>query len=176
MKGLGCVLLQDGKPVIYASRSLTPGEQRYSNIERELLGVVFALERLHQYVYGYTVVVQTDHLPLVSIWKKTIAASSPRLQRLLLRLSQYDVDVQYLKRKENIIADALSRISPQAVTLEGEREEVIPVHMLTAEIPANPASIECFKQVTAEDQVSGLLMKAVMDGWPQSRKTVTRFS
>ena len=97
MKGLGCVLLQDGRPVIYASRSLTPAEQGYSNIERELLGVVFALERLHQYVYGYTVVVQMDHLPLVSIWKKPIAASSPRLQRLLLRLSQYDVDVQYLK-------------------------------------------------------------------------------
>ena len=47
MKGLGAVLLQEGKPVIYVSRSLTPAEERYSNIERELLGVVFAMERLH---------------------------------------------------------------------------------------------------------------------------------
>ncbi|PFX24002.1 Retrovirus-related Pol polyprotein from transposon 17.6 [Stylophora pistillata] len=52
MKGLGAVLLQEGKPVIYVSRTLTPAEERYSNIERELLGVVFAMERLHNYVYA----------------------------------------------------------------------------------------------------------------------------
>ena len=69
-KGLGAVLLEDDKPVIYASRALTETEQRYSNIERELLSVVFALERFHHYVYGYTATVQTDHKPLVSVWKK----------------------------------------------------------------------------------------------------------
>ncbi|PFX14801.1 Retrovirus-related Pol polyprotein from transposon 17.6 [Stylophora pistillata] len=51
MKGLGAILLQEGKPVIYVSRTLTPAEERYSNIDRELLGVVFAMERLHSYVY-----------------------------------------------------------------------------------------------------------------------------
>ena len=65
-KGLGTVILQDGKPVVYASRSLTETEQHYSNIERELLSIVFALERFHHNVYGYTVTVQTDHKPLVS--------------------------------------------------------------------------------------------------------------
>lgn len=63
MKGLGAVLLQKGRPVIYASRTLTPAEERYSNIERELLGVVFAMGRLHNYVYGEPVRVQTDHKP-----------------------------------------------------------------------------------------------------------------
>ena len=43
MEGLGAVLLLEGKPVIYVSRSLSPAEERYSNIERELLGVVFAM-------------------------------------------------------------------------------------------------------------------------------------
>ena len=52
LKGLGAVLLQDGRPVIYVSRTLTPAEEHYSNIERELLGVVSAMERLHNYVYG----------------------------------------------------------------------------------------------------------------------------
>ena len=46
MKGLGAVLLQEGRPVIYVSRTLTPAEERYSNIERELLGLVFGMERL----------------------------------------------------------------------------------------------------------------------------------
>jgi hypothetical protein len=51
MKGLGAVLLQDGQPVIYVSRSLLPVEERYSNIERELLAAVFGLERLHNYIF-----------------------------------------------------------------------------------------------------------------------------
>ena len=88
LKGLGAVLLQNGHPVVYAFRSLTPAEKQYSNIKRELLVVVFAMEGLHHYVYGYTVTVETDHKPLVSIWHKTIATASPSLQCLLLRLAQ----------------------------------------------------------------------------------------
>ena len=48
-KGLSAVLLQESKPVMYVSRALTETEQRYSNIERELLAIVFALERLNHY-------------------------------------------------------------------------------------------------------------------------------
>ena len=90
---------------------LTETECRYSNIERELLGVVFGLERLHHYTFGKPIAVETDHQPLTNIWKKTIATSSPRLQRLLLRLAQYDVHIEYLRGKENVIADALSRVT-----------------------------------------------------------------
>jgi len=122
-KGLGAVLIQDGKPVIYASRTLTETEQRYSNIERELLSVVFALERFHHYVYGYTATVQTDHRPLVIVWKKSIVSNSPRLQRLLLRLSHYDVSIEYVKGKDTVVADALSRVSPQPTPKGGEDEE-----------------------------------------------------
>ena len=50
--GLGAVLLQEGLPVVYASRTLTDTEHRYSNIERELLSVVFGLEKLHHYTFG----------------------------------------------------------------------------------------------------------------------------
>ena len=49
--GLSAVLLQGGQSVVYVSRALTDTEQRYSNIERELLGVVFGLERLHHYTF-----------------------------------------------------------------------------------------------------------------------------
>ncbi len=167
-KGLGAVLLQDGKPVIYASRTLTSAEQNYSNIERELLSVVFALERLHTYIYGYSVKVQTDHQPLVSCWKKPVANNSPRLQRLLLCLAQYDIELEYLKGKENIIADALSRVYP--LHSKEEPEAAIPVNMLTEEIPADADGIAGFRKATAKDQVSGLLMKIVQEGWPASRK------
>ena len=62
--GLGAVLLQEGKPIAFASRSLTDAETRYANIERELLAVLFGLERFYQYTYGRDVTVQSDHKPL----------------------------------------------------------------------------------------------------------------
>ena len=58
--GLGAVLQQEGQPVVYASRALTDTERRYSNIERELLGVVFGLKRLHHYTFGKSFTVETD--------------------------------------------------------------------------------------------------------------------
>ena len=81
-KGLGAVLIQGSKPVMYISRVLTEIEQRYSNIERELLAIVFALKRLNHYTFGRTTTVQSDHQALQSIWKKSIVSASPRLQRL----------------------------------------------------------------------------------------------
>ena len=110
--GLSAVLFQEGQPVVYASRTLIETEKRYPNIERELLGVVFGLERLHHYTFRSQITVKTDYQLLTSIWKKTIANSSPRLQRLLLRLAQYDVHIEYLRGRENVIADALSHVGP----------------------------------------------------------------
>ena len=60
-KGLSAVLLQESKPVMYVSRALTETEQRYSNIEREWLAIVFALKRLNHYAFGRTITVQSDH-------------------------------------------------------------------------------------------------------------------
>ena len=112
MRGLGALLLQEGKPVIYVSRTFTPAEERYSTIERELLGVLFAMERLHNYVFGEPVRVQTNHKPLEMIWKKSVATASPILQQLLLRLARYEIQVEYICGKDNSIADALSRVDP----------------------------------------------------------------
>ena len=66
-KGLSAVLLQESKPVMYVSRALTETEQRYSNIERELLAIVFALKRLNHYTFSRTITVQSDHQPLQSM-------------------------------------------------------------------------------------------------------------
>ena len=87
-QGLGFVLTQEDHPVTYASRALTQAEQRYSQIEKELLAQVFGLEHNHQYVYGRRVILYTDHKPLVSISSKPLASAPKRLQRLLLRLQQ----------------------------------------------------------------------------------------
>ena len=145
--GLSAVLLQDGQPVVYMSRTLIDTERRYSNIERELLGVVFGLERLYHYTFGKQIMVETDHQPLNSIWKKTIVTSSPRLQRLLLRLAQYDVHIEYLRGKENVIADTLSRVtsikSKQTDYTDSlSNIEKIPVHQITQTAPASPERLQ----------------------------------
>lgn len=71
--GLGAMLLQDEKPMAFASRSITETETRYANSEKELLAILFGLERFHQYTYGKHVIVESDHKPLEAIVKKAIS-------------------------------------------------------------------------------------------------------
>ena len=94
-KGLGTVLLQDQKPVAYASRALTTVQQGYSQIEKELLAIVYGCQKFHQYIYGREVEVETDHRPLESIFKKPLHQAPFRLQKMLLQLQSYDLKVRY---------------------------------------------------------------------------------
>ena len=152
MKGLGAVLLQEGKPMIYVSRTLSPAEERYSNIEKELLGVVFAMERLHNYVFGEPVRFKTDHKPLEMIWKKNIATASPRLQRLLLRLARYEIQVEYICGKDNSITDALSRVDPLSPKpMDSKPMDVIPVHHITSTVPATNNRFDKTRVATTAD-------------------------
>ena len=77
--GLGAVLLQNNRPVCYASRTLTETERRYANIERELLAIVFGCERFHHYLFGAKFTVESDHKPLEMIILKHIATAPARL-------------------------------------------------------------------------------------------------
>ena len=108
-RGIGAALLQDGKPLAYTSRALSDTETRYAVIEKEMLAVVFALEKWHQYTYGRPVTVYSDHRPLESIVKKPLDKAPRRLQGMLLRALAYDTDIKYLQGKKNLIADPLSR-------------------------------------------------------------------
>ena len=63
-KGLAAALLQDGKPVAFASSALTDSETQYVHIEKELFVIVFSVEKVDQFTFGRTVHVQSDHKPL----------------------------------------------------------------------------------------------------------------
>ena len=95
--------------VAYASRSLTDVERRYSQTEREALGLVWGCERFHVYLYGVDLTLLTDHKPLEVIYS-TSSHNSARLERWVLRLQQYRFRVQYVPGKQNI-ADSLSRLT-----------------------------------------------------------------
>lgn len=115
--GLGAVLLQlhgnDWKPVAYASRAMLDAETRYAQIEKELLGIAYACERFHQFIYGAKVFAETDHKPLVNIFQKSLADCPLRIQRPLLKLQRYDLQVSYTPGKFLFTADALSRAQSQ---------------------------------------------------------------
>lgn len=64
--------LQDGRPVAYASHTLTDTETLYTQNEKELLAVVFACSKFRDYTYGKATVIETDHQPLDTILKKLI--------------------------------------------------------------------------------------------------------
>ena len=108
--GLGAVLLQQNQPICYASRTLTPTERNYAQIEKECLAIVFATERFEQYVLGCDIIhIKTDHKPLTNIFKKSLLASPKRLQRMLLRLQKFNLNVTYQKGEHMYISDTLSR-------------------------------------------------------------------
>ena len=68
--GLGAAILQEGRPIAYASRALTAAEVKYAQIEKEMLAVVYAFEKFHDYTYGRHTIVYSDHKPLEMIQNK----------------------------------------------------------------------------------------------------------
>ena len=107
--GIGAALLQDGKPIEFASRTMTNTEGRYAQIKKECLAVVFGLERFDQYMYGREVIIQYNHKPLAAILQKPLSQSPKRLQSMILRIRRYDIKFQYLEGKKLVLADTLSR-------------------------------------------------------------------
>jgi transposase InsO family protein len=169
--GLGAVLLQDNKPVAYASRALTDTETRYAQIEKELLAVVFALERFNQYTYGKIIDVESDHKPLESILKKPLNQAPPRLQRMLLRLQRYDISLRYKPGKELVIADTLSRAHLDKCENDGFDEEVsYHVNTVMNTISMSDDKLEEVRKATLRDESLQLLCQYITDGWPEHRR------
>ena len=169
--GLGACILQDGHPIAYASRSLIQAEEHYAQIEKELLAVVFGSERFNHYVYGRPVDVMSDHKPLVSITKKPLVSSSPRLQRLLLRLQKYEVNITYVPGKHMHVADTLSRayLNEQPTDADLTNDMEVMVHSLIANLPMTQEKLAQMKSATAQDDELQMLSKIVKDGWPFHR-------
>nr|AAT47081.1 putative polyprotein [Oryza sativa Japonica Group] len=108
-QGLGCVLMQDGKVVSYASRQLRPHEGNYPTHDLELAAVVHALKIWRHYLIGNRCEVYTDHKSLKYIF--TQPDLNLRQRRWLELIKDYDMGIHYHPGKANVVADALSRKS-----------------------------------------------------------------
>ena len=156
--GLGAGILQDNRPIAYASKSLSKGQQQYSQIEKELLAIVFGCERFHQYLYGKVVNVETDHKPLVNQLNKTLHTTPARIQRLLIRLQRYSLKLNYTPGKFMFIADCLSRAfrvtSEQSDSdRELESEAELMVHSVIENINCSKIMLDRLRYETQHDPV-----------------------
>lgn len=168
--GIGCCLLQNDRPVAYASKTLTPTEQNYAQIEKELYAVLFSVKRFHQYVYGKPIRVQSDHKPLVAILRKPLHVAPPRLQRMLLQLQKYDIDLYHSPGKDIPVADALSRKSLPDTYPEYAKGLDTHVHSVMRDLPVSDQKMKLISHNTETDRQFQSLKSAILDGWPNSRK------
>ena len=106
-QGLGCVLMQDGRVIAYASRQLKKHEQNYPTHDLELAAVVFALKIWRHYLYGVPCQIFTDHKSLQYIF--TQKELNLRQRRWLEFINDYDCTIEYHPGKANVVADALSQ-------------------------------------------------------------------
>ncbi|XP_041651122.1 uncharacterized protein K02A2.6-like [Cheilinus undulatus] len=174
--GVGAVLshvMEDGseKPLGFMSRTLSPAETRYSQLDKEGLAVIFGIQRFHKYLYGRPFTIYTDHKPLISLFneKKPIPQmGSPRVQRWAVHLSAYEYKIVYKPGKQHANADALSRL-PMFEDLPAKEttEQVLMMDLLDDTL----VDMSQLKRWTAKDVVLSQVHEHILRGWPANCDT-----
>ena len=171
--GVGAVLahkMPDGseRPVGYASRTLTPAERNYSQLEREGLACIFGIKRFHSYVFGRHFDLITDHKPLLALLhqhKATLEQASAWIRRWSLFMSSYEYSIYFRKTQEHVNADALSRLPLR------EEPAVVPVPaelvLLVEHLNDSPITAKQFETWTWKDPVLSTVLQYVRTGWPE---------
>ena len=160
------------KPIAYASKLLSDAEKRYSNIERELLGVVWAIEHFHHFTFANKVNIIPDHKPLHPLFAgKSLVSCSLRTARLLLKIIDRDVTFYYQNGPSMHISDALSRLSSHN-SEHGNKHEVKGLNVMVSEVSLilSTVILDVFRKETASDESLSLLKLYVMHGWPSTDK------
>lgn len=173
--GVGAVIshhtLEGERPIAYGSRSLTPAEKNYSQIEREGLAIVFGLNKFHQYLYGRHFTLITDNKPLSLILgpKKGIPAiAAARIQRWAVQLAAYKYDINCRTSSQNGNADALSRLP---LNKEASSDRLVcwtqeAINLNKAQINGLPVTAKAISMETYRDPVLSRVKNWVIQGWP----------
>ena len=168
--GVGAVLshkLEDGSERSFASRTLTPAERNYSQLDKEGLAIVFGVKKFHQYLYGRKFSIITDHKPLLGLFgsKCTPTTISPRVQRWILTLSGYEYSIYHRPGVKHGNADAVSRL-PIATTLPDPPVPSEVVHLIE-HFDGTTVTSQHIKSWTSRDPVMSKVRLYTSTGWPQ---------
>ena len=162
---LRATLLQDNKPVAFASKALTKVEHHYANIECEMLAIIFGAEHFRTYVYGRLFTIESDHKPLESICKKSFADTPAWLQWMLLHLQRYDNILNYCPVNEMVLTDTLSHFKPKPGP-----EIVFDIAIHHAHL--FPVCKEALQLAFETDGEMHTLANIIISGWPNDIKEV----
>lgn len=177
--GLGAVILQQGRPVAYASRTLSETERRYSQLEKECLALMYGCVRFDQYLLGKeNVTAFTDHQPLETILRKPINSATKRVQRMMLRLQRYKLNVVYKKGTQMHISDHLSRSPIPRKSVKTSDAEIFSVEQLMTEIEdidcdmyhnVGDITMDKIRVATETDATLQLLAAQITRGFPSDK-------
>ena len=169
VKGLGACLLQDQKPVYFASKALTETQCGYVAIEIESLAVAWAMEKFHHFLYASHFILETDQKPLEAILSKSLNQATPRLQRILIRTFPYMFTVRYIPGMTNQLADCLSHLGDQKDSIKLPK---LHINQITKQLPARCDSLQQLRLATQADDELAILKHTIMQGWPRTIKQV----
>jgi hypothetical protein len=147
---------------------LTTTQQAYAQIEKEMLAIVFACEKFHNYIYRKEVEVETDHKPLIYIFSKPLHECPARLLRMLLKLQQCKLIVHYKRGKDLYIADTLSR-AYLPLRDDDSLEEELEVQII---LPMSTERLEQLRYETQRDSTLRVLTEMIQGDWPTSKSQV----
>ncbi|KAG8497069.1 hypothetical protein CXB51_008359 [Gossypium anomalum] len=150
LNGLGCVLIQEGKVVAYASRQLKPHERNYPTHDLELAAVVFALKIWRHYLYGEKCRVYTDHKSLKYLMSQKDL--NLRQSRWLELLKDYELVINYHLGKANVVTDALSRKLLFALRVMNTQLKMSDDSSILVEIRARPMFLQEISEAQKNDQ------------------------
>ena len=177
--GLGACLMQEGKPIAYASRAMTSAEVNYAQIEKELLAILYGMNKFEHFTFGRKVLVQSDHKPLETIFRKSLVNAPRRLQRMLLQLQKYELEVVYRPGKMMHLADTLSRaFLPRTETSPGSMDnvhimdvsdlelEIAQINQLEGTKVSDVRLAEIRTAMETDDQLKRV-RSTILAGWPE---------
>ena len=173
--GIGAVLSHimpngDERPIEFISRTLSPAERNYAQIDKEALAIVWALKRLHIYLYMRRFTLVTDHRALVRIFgdKPIPEMTAGRLTRWALFLMNYDYEIEYRNTKEHANADMLSRLPKTVIHPVKERDEFADMFVLT--MNETLLNAELVASETKKDPILSKVLEFTLNGWPKNLK------
>ena len=172
--GVGAVLshqLPDNseRPVAYASRTLSPAEAKYSQLDKEALSIVYGVKNFHQYLYGRKFTILSDHKPLKYLLGETRGIpllASARIQCWALMLSAYNYEIRHKPGNDHANADGLS-----CLPVPGHTTEVpVPgdVLLLFRVLESTPVSAAQIRKWTDTDPVLSRVRRYLLSGWIKS--------
>ena len=184
-KGIGVVMLQHDnsventshtevpnnlRPVFYASETLTATKSNYSNIECKMLGVVFSVLHFKHFMYGRQVHTITDHKPLITLFAKNLATTSPRLSRMLIKILDYVV-VLHQEGNKMHLSGVISRLSVHGSGAAKSKAKLIAdfIHEISEITGFKLLTLQDIKEETVKDCQLTMLKIYIVDGFSKHK-------